>query len=118
MGIDIRSSNRTRFIRCTYYSNKTTKQEILERSANKLGIFYAQELNGVTNSKQDIGGFIRRDLDVATIVTDDEVELKTDYWVEYYGNLFIVTNVSGTNNEKTNMNSARPQVRTTIQLRK
>lgn len=118
MGIDTRSSNRTRFIRCTYYSNKATKQEILARSADKLGIFYAQELNGVNNSKQDIGGLIRRDFDVSSIVTTDDIDIKSDDWVEYYGELFIVTGVQTTNNEKTNMFSARPNIRRVINLRK
>lgn len=118
MGIDTRSSNRTRFVRCTYYSNKNTKQEVLERNADKLGIFYAQEINGVSNSKQDIGGFVRRDLNTTSILTDDEIDIKTDDWVEFDGYLYIVTGVQFTDNERNKMFSARPNIRTLIQLRR
>jgi hypothetical protein len=118
MGIDIRSSNRTRFIRCTYYSNKYNKQEILERNADKLGIFYANEQGGINNSKQDIGGFVRRDVNSVTLVTEDDAELKTDYWVEFDGQLYIVTSVQTIDNVKTKQYSTRPQFKRVIQLRK
>jgi hypothetical protein len=118
MGIDIRSSNRTRFIRCTYYSNKITKQEILERNAEKLGIFYADEQGGENNIKQDIGGFARRDFNTVTLVTDDDADIKSDYWVEFDENLYIVTSVQAIDNVKTRQYSSRPQVKRVISLRK
>lgn len=118
MGIDIRTSRRTRFLRCTYYSNKATKQEILDRDTDKLGIFYADEVNGENNAKQDIGGFIRRSIDTLAIVTDDDVDIKTDYWVEINGDLYIVTGVQKVDTTKTRQFSTRPSARTTLQLRK
>jgi hypothetical protein len=118
MGIDIRSSNRTRFIRCTYYSNKNTKQEILERDADKLGIFYADEQGGINNTKQDIGGFVRRDINTITLVTEDEADIKADYWVEFDGEVYIVTSVQKIQTQKTRQYSSRPQIKRVIQLRK
>jgi hypothetical protein len=118
MGIDIRSSNRTRFIRCTYYSNKNTKQEVLERNAEKLGIFYADEQGGENNTKQDIGGFVRRDVNSITLVTEDDADLKTDYWVEFDEQLYIVTSVQKIQIQKTRQHSSRPQEKRIIQLRK
>lgn len=118
MGIDIRSSRRTRFLRCTYYSNKATKQEILERDTDKLGIFYADEVNGESNAKQDMGGFIRRSIDTLAIVTDDDVDIKTDYWVQINADLYIVTGVQKVDITKTRQFSTRPQTKTTLQLRK
>jgi hypothetical protein len=118
MGIDIRSSNRTRFIRCTYYSNKNTKQEVLERDADKLGIFYADEQGGINNTKQDIGGFVRRDVNSVTLVTEDDADLKTDYWVEFDGQIYIITSVQKIDITKTRQYSTRPQEKRIIQLRK
>lgn len=118
MGIDIRTSRRTRFLRCTYYSNKATKQEIIDRDTDQLGIFYADEVNGETNAKQDIGGFIRRSIDTLAIVTNDDVDIQTDYWVQINGNLYIVTGVQKVDNIKTRQFSTRPTMTTTIQLRK
>jgi hypothetical protein len=118
MGLDVRTSRRTKYIRCLYFSNQYSKQEVLERVVEPIGVFYAERVGDITESKDEFQNMIRRDRQSFSIKTSDETIVKVDDWVLLEGEVFIVDNVSYKEEHKIEQFSSRPIKTYTIGVRK
>ena len=93
MGIDVRKSRRTHYERCHYYSNTYNKQEIMEKTAEPKGVFYAKE-SSIVVGKDEWQNAIRRNRSSTTLTTNDEVDVLVDDWVMFEGAVYVVESVS------------------------
>jgi hypothetical protein len=117
MGIDLRTSRRTNYERCVYYSNKYSRQEIAEKIAEPSGVFYAKE-GDFSQSKDEYQNIMRRNTDRTTLNTTDEVSIKVDDWVLYEDKLWIVDSVSFRKEERSHAISNRSVLFYQIGIRK
>jgi hypothetical protein len=118
MGVDIRTSRRTRYSRALYYSNEYTRQEVLEKIVEPKGVFYSEVVSDISDSKDEFQNIIRRERKSFIIKTTDENEVKVDDWILLEGELLIVDSVNYKEDHKAEQFSARPIKTYTIGVRK
>lgn len=120
MGVDLRIGKRDYFTRYRVYKTKPNINNKIEWDSECLGILHAKDITSYDTTPQVDGNVFRHDETIATIETNDRIEIKPDYLLFALAEQcwYIVESASVNSHNETQRWSSRPINTTTIVIRK